>query len=564
MGLGSGTGVTLPEGHEAGRVRVRWLGRLPYTEAWDLQKAFWEGRAGGRSTDDYLLLLEHPPTYTVGRNGDGSNLLIPEGELASLGAAIHNVDRGGDITYHGPGQLVGYPVFAVPKLPNGFDMVGHVRRIEEALIAALAGLGVEAWAESGLTGVWTERGKIAAIGVRISRGVSMHGFSLNVEPDLDYFEKIVPCGITGRSVTSLREVLGRPISLEEAVEAVIPHFARAFGHEESEVQLAAFARGAGREPFAVDAMVAAGVFSAQQGDDVPITIQGLLADEPARPDWMRIKADISSDGYREMRKLMRGKELNTVCEEAGCPNIYECWSQGTGTLMLLGDKCTRACAFCDVQTGRPGDVDIEEPQRAAEAVVAMGLKYAVLTSVNRDDLDDGGAGIFADTINRIREFIPDCDVEVLIPDFKGDAEPLETVMFAKPAVLNHNTETVLRLQREVRTAANYGRSLTLLARAKWINPACTVKSGLIVGMGETEEEILSALADLRAVGVDLVTIGQYLRPTPRHRRVDRYVHPDEFARYAAEGSRLGLSHVESGPLVRSSYHAREALEAAQQ
>jgi lipoic acid synthetase len=277
---------------------------------------------------------------------------------------------------------------------------------------------------------------------------------------------------------------------------------------------------------------------------------------------MRIKADISSDGYRELRRLMRTKRLNTVCEEAGCPNIYECWSQGTGTLMLLGDKCTRACAFCDVQTGRPGEVDWEEPLRAAEVVAALELRHAVLTSVNRDDLEDGGAAVFAATIDRIRELVPDCGVEVLIPDFKGDRAALETVMFAKPAVLNHNIETVLRLQREVRTAANYGRSLTLLARAKWINPAGTVKSGLIVGLGETESEIKATLADLRAVGVDLVTIGQYLRPTPRHRRVDRYVHPDEFARYAAEGERLGLSHVESGPLVRSSYHARESLETA--
>lgn len=556
--------MTPPVGHEAGRVRVRWLGRLPYLEAWDLQKAFWEGRVQGRSRDDYLLLLEHPHTYTVGRNGDGSNLLMAEGDLGSISAEIHHVDRGGDITYHGPGQLVGYPVFAVPRLPNGFDMVGHVRRVEAALIAALADLGVAAWAEDGLTGVWTDHGKIAAIGVRVARGVSMHGFALNVDTNLDYFHKIVPCGIADRSVTSLREVLGRSVSLEEAVEAVVPHFAAVFGHTESEVQLGAFARGAGREPFAVDAMVAAGVFSGANGNEVPITINGLLPDEPPRPEWMRIKADISSEGYRELRRLMRSKDLNTVCEEAGCPNIYECWSQGTGTLMLLGDKCTRACAFCDVQTGRPGVVDLDEPQRAAEAVAAMGLRHAVLTSVNRDDLDDGGSAVFAETIDQIRQLIPDCQVEVLIPDFKGDQNALETVMMAKPAVLNHNTETVLRLQREVRTAANYGRSLTLLARAKWINPAGTVKSGLIVGMGETEEEILSALADLRAVGVDLVTIGQYLRPTPRHRRVDRYVHPDEFARYAAEGKRLGIGHVESGPLVRSSYHAQESLEAALQ
>jgi lipoic acid synthetase len=192
----------------------------------------------------------------------------------------------------------------------------------------------------------------------------------------------------------------------------------------------------------------------------------------------------------------------------------------------------------------------------------MGLRHAVLTSVNRDDLPDGGAGVFADTVDAIRRRLPDCEVEVLIPDFKGDVSALETVMAAKPAVLNHNTETVLRLQREIRTAASYARSLSLLARAGWINPSSVVKSGLIVGMGETEDEVTGALADLRAVGVDIVTIGQYLRPTPRHRPIDRYVHPDEFRRYADEGHRLGLPHVEAGPLVRSSYHARDSLEAA--
>jgi len=543
-------------------VRVRWLGRLPYREAWDLQKAFWEGRATGRSQDDYLLLLEHPHTYTVGRNGDGSNLLIPEEELAAIGAELHHVDRGGDITYHGPGQLVGYPIFEVPRLPNGFDMVGHVRRIEAVLIAALADLGIEAWAEDGFTGVWTEQGKVAAIGVRVARGVSMHGFAINVDPNLDYFNRIVPCGIVDRSVTSVSEILGRTVSIEEIVDVLLPHVVSTFGQSEAEVQLGAFARGAGREPFAVDQMVAEGVFSGSSSGDVPIAINGLLPGEPRRPEWMRIKADISSDGYRDIRRLMRSKELNTVCEEAGCPNIYECWASGTGTLMLLGEKCTRACAFCDVQTGKPGEVDSDEPQRAAEAVAAMELRHAVLTSVNRDDLDDGGSSIFAETIERIRDLVPGCDVEVLIPDFKGSTADLETVMSAKPAVLNHNVETVLRLQRDVRTAANYGRSLALLARAKWINPSGTVKSGLIVGMGETEAEIMATLADMRAVGVDLVTIGQYLRPTPRHRRVDRYVHPDEFARYAAEGSRLGIPHVESGPLVRSSYHAQESLESA--
>jgi len=546
----------------AERQRVRWLGRVDYDEAWDLQRAIWEGRVAGRIRDDYLLLLEHDHVYTVGRNGDGSNLLLAPEALEPLGAIMRDVDRGGDITYHGPGQLIGYPIQAVRQLPRGYDMVGHVRRIEEMLIAALVDLGVAAWAEEGYTGVWTARGKVAAIGVRVARGVSMHGFALNVDPDLDYFTRIIPCGISDRPVTSLTELLGARVSLEEAVEVLIPHASRVLGEALAEVQMGAFTRGAGRS-FDVDEMLAAGVFAPHDAAGSPIMIRGVLAGEPERPDWMRVKARLDTDGYTDLKKLMRGLELNTVCEEAGCPNIYECWEAGTATLMLLGDKCTRACAFCDVTTGRPGEVDIDEPKRAAAAIAALGLSHAVLTSVNRDDLPDGGAAVFAETIARIRDELPECDVEVLIPDFKGDIEALHTVTDAAPSVLNHNTETVLRLQRDIRTAANYGRSLALLARAKWANPAGTVKSGLIVGMGEREEEVLGTLADLRAVGVDIVTIGQYLRPTARHRRIDRYVHPDEFARYAAEGDRLGLPHVESGPLVRSSYHARDSLGAAQ-
>lgn len=561
--LGPGAGGPLPAdraGDGPSRlVRVRWLGRMDYVEAWDLQRAIWEGRVAGRSGDDHLLLLEHPHVYTVGRNGDGTNLLVSSERLVELAATVHHVDRGGDITYHGPGQLVGYPIFTVPRLPGGYDMVGHVRRIEELLISTLSAFGVASWTERGLTGVWTDRGKVAAIGVRVARGVSMHGFALNVHPDLGYFGHINPCGITNRPVTSVRELVGHDITLEEVVHALVGRVAAVFGHEQAETQLGAFSRGARKRDFDVDRMVAAGVFSRRQAGEVPIAIGGVLPGEPPRPEWMRVKADVTSAGYQDLKRLMRDLGLNTVCEEAGCPNIYECWGHGTATMMLLGDRCTRACAFCNVTTGRPGEVDVDEPRRAAEAVEKMGLRHAVLTSVNRDDLPDGGSAIFAETIRRIRDRLPGCAVEVLIPDFKGDKEPLETVMAERPDVLNHNTETVLRLQRDIRTAANYGRSLALLARARWLNPAGTVKSGLIVGMGETEEEVFGALADLRAVGVDIVTIGQYLRPTPRHRPISRYVEPDEFARYREEGRRLGLPHVESGPLVRSSYHARDAL-----
>ncbi|HET9261367.1 MAG TPA: lipoyl synthase [Acidimicrobiia bacterium] len=538
-------------------LRTRWLGRLPYTEAWDLQRAFHEGRVLGRSSDDYLLLLEHPPVFTIGRNGDSSNLLVGMAAAHERGAEVHHVDRGGDITFHGPGQLVGYPILG---LDDPKQIVPYVRKIEEVLIRTVADFGVDAWREEGLTGVWTARGKVAAIGVRVSRRVTMHGFALNLHPDMTYFGMMNPCGITDRSVTSLSDLVGRRISLEEAVEALEPHFVAVFGYEASESQKAAFVRGQGRDDFEVDRLLQAGTFSPEARSKEPVLIRGRLPGEPIRPNWMRVTARMDAD-YLELKKLMRGLELNTVCEEANCPNIYECWGMGTATLMILGDKCTRACSFCNVTTGKPTEFDIFEPFRAAEAIAAMNLKHAVITSVNRDDLDDGGAGIFAQTISESRRRSPGTEIEVLIPDFKGDRDALQTVMDARPEVLNHNTETVIRLQRDIRTSANYGRSLALLWRAKQMHREGLIKSGLIVGMGETKAEVLATLADMRTIGIDIVTIGQYLRPTPRHRPIHRYVHPDEFGEYKRFGEGAGIPHVESGPLVRSSYHAKEAREA---
>jgi lipoyl synthase len=534
-------------------LRARWLGRLPYQEAWDLQRAFHEGRATGRAADDYLLLLEHPHTYTVGRSGGEGNLLFSPGELARLGAELHHVDRGGDVTYHGPGQLVGYPIVHLGESP---DPVAYVRRLERVLVLALADLDIEAWPEAGYTGVWTAAGKVAAIGVRSARRVTMHGFALNVSVDLDYFRHIVPCGIGDRPVASVSDLAGRRVSIEELVERVVPRFAEVFGYPSVETQLGAFTRGSGRAAgsYEVDRLLAEGALSPRARGEAAGVLEGRLPGEPERPEWMRVRADLGG-GYRGLRGLVEGLDLHTVCQEAGCPNIYECWATGTAAFLLLGDVCTRACSFCEVATGRPGPVDAGEPGRVAEAVARLGLSHVVLTSVDRDDLPDGGAAVFAEAVRQIRRRMPACAVEVLVPDFKGDPAALGTVMAERPEVLNHNTETVLRLQREVRTAASYGRSLALLARARWMNPAGVVKSGLIVGMGETREEVLGALADLRAVGVDIVTLGQYLRPTARHRPIHRYVPPAEFAEYSARGAALGLPRVEAGPLVRSSYHA---------
>jgi len=284
---------------------------------------------------------------------------------------------------------------------------------------------------------------------------------------------------------------------------------------------------------------------------------GASSRRTGRPAWLKVRLP-AGDNYFALKRLMRGQALHTVCESARCPNIGECWTHRTATFMILGELCTRRCGFCAVPKGRPGGkVDWGEPERVAEAAVRMGLKYAVVTSVDRDDLKDGGAAIFAQTIEALRRRIPGCKVELLIPDFRGSDEALEVVLRARPDVLNHNVETVPRLYSAARRGAQYERSLRLLRRSREIAPAVPTKSGLMVGLGETLEEVCAVLRDLAAAGVYIVTIGQYLRPSREQLPVARFYTPDEFAALKQEGLRLGIRHVESGPLVRSSYHADE-------
>ena len=285
-----------------------------------------------------------------------------------------------------------------------------------------------------------------------------------------------------------------------------------------------------------------------------------------RPEWLKVRASTTGE-YEEVRGLMRRLSLVTVCEEARCPNIHECWArERTATFMLMGDICTRHCGFCAVGKGKPGALDPEEPGRVAEAAAELRLSHAVVTSVNRDDLEDGGAAHFAATIRAIRQRLPGCTVEVLIPDFRGDARALETVLSEEPEILNHNTETVPRLYRRVRPDARYEQSLELLARAdarrRRTGSAMKTKSGVMAGLGESFEELLATLADLRAAGCDIATVGQYLQPYEKRLPVERYYTPEEFDRLRVEGEAMGFLRVESGPLVRSSYHAKRALEPA--
>jgi lipoyl synthase len=282
-----------------------------------------------------------------------------------------------------------------------------------------------------------------------------------------------------------------------------------------------------------------------------------------KPSWLKARAPMG-ENFHELKKLARGLSLHTVCESAQCPNIGECWNHKTATFMLLGNLCTRRCGFCAVPKGRPQPIDMDEPRRVAEAVQTLGLKFAVVTSVNRDDDNYGGARVFAETIREIKNRVPDCSVEVLIPDFQGIEECLRIVLEAKPNVLNHNTETVPRIYRAVRSGARYERTLELLRRAKAIDPTMVTKTGVMVGIGEDMSELIATFRDLAAQKVDILTVGQYLRPSKDHLPVTRMYTPDEFAFLKSEAMEMGFRHVESGPLVRSSYHAHEQAESTGQ
>ena len=286
-----------------------------------------------------------------------------------------------------------------------------------------------------------------------------------------------------------------------------------------------------------------------------------MAGKRRLPDWLKVRMP-GGPNYLELRDLLRGSRLNTVCEEAHCPNIGSCWERRTATFMILGDICTRACAYCAVTTGKPTGLDLQEPVRLADTVVRMGLRYAVITSVNRDDLPDGGAFIFAQCIQQIRKRLADCKVEVLIPDFEGNWDALSTVMASSPDTLNHNIETARRIFHRVRPKGDFDQSLELLARAKSIDPNAVTKSGMMVGLGETWDEIIDTMRELRSVDCDLLTIGQYLRPSQKHVPLAKWYTPGEFDELRHEGEAMGFRHVASGPLVRSSYHADEQHAAA--
>ena len=539
-------------------LQVRWLGKVRYQDALAVQKSLFEA-----SPENYLLLLEHSHVFTLGVNGDESNILV---DPSKIGAEVVRIKRGGDVTYHGPGQLVGYPILTVAGKRGGgmADTSAYINSVEQLIIDALEELGLPNCGRiSKYPGVWVDPNghsprKIAAIGVRLSRGRSMHSFAINVKPDMSYFDAIVPCGIKEMEVTSLKQE-GLDLDLRKVAD-VISEFAAARWSEgrldRADVawkirsqDLSPFTRGEGPGSRKLN------VSSVNQNAETAQPLTATQVQLKRKPEWMKVKANFGPE-YRKIKQTMRANELVTVCEEAGCPNIYECWKDGTATFMVLGDRCTRACGFCLINTQKPFPSDPNEPQRVADVVSAMGLDYAVVTMVARDDLRDGGAQHIADTVSAIRKTNPSTKIEILISDLKGDPDDLSKIFASSPDVLNHNVETVPSLQRRVRPSASYARSLAVLCHAK--QHGLTTKTSIMLGLGETEYEVRILLKDLSRVGVDIVTIGQYLSPTSNHLPIERWWTPQEFEELKIYGESLGITHIESSPLTRSSYHAKQS------
>lgn len=505
------------------RLSVFRVGMVDYPRACRLQEEIARARAQG-TWGDTLLLVQHPPVITVGRGGGWEDILVPASFLEQQGIQVWPTDRGGKATYHGPGQLVVYPILKI----RSEELHDFVWRLEEVVIRLLRTYDLDADRLEEHPGVWINGRKIAALGLAVSNGVTRHGLALNVSPQLAHFGLLIPCGVANRGVTSMERELGRPVDLEEVSTRFVQTFARVF-----------------------DRVVMWGE---------PAQLPGWREEPAQHPVWLwRQISPQAEAAVEQVEDLLADLRLHTVCQEARCPNLAECFGQGTAAFLILGDRCTRACRFCAVGHGAPQPVDETEPERVAEAASRLGLQHVVITSVTRDDLPDGGAGVFAATVHAVRRRLPDACIEVLIPDLGGSYAALETILISRPDVLNHNLETVPRLYPLVRPRADYRRSLSVLAQTKALAPQIVTKSGLMMGLGERVSEVLGVLSDLRAVGCDLLTLGQYLQPTEHQLPVVRYLPPEEFDWYRDKAESMGFAGVASGPLVRSSHQAGTLL-----
>jgi len=500
-------------------LQIKHLGLTPYSVAYEEQMQGIQKLHSNNDADDICLILQHPAVFTLGRNGNPDHLTVSEEFLAEREIELLQIERGGEITYHGPGQIVCYPLINLRK--NKLSVSKFVYILEEIMLGVVRQFGISADRDLRNHGIWCGDQKLGSVGIAVRHGISYHGLALNVANDLGPFSWINPCGLSGVSMTSMHNQMQGTLDYKEVEAAMANEFAKAF--------------------------------QASTATSSPPKI--------AKPKWLKQRLPTGS-GYEKTRKLLRNTGLYTVCQEARCPNQFECFGKGTATFMLMGENCTRNCRFCAVAHGGVEALDPYEPAQIATAVRDMGLKYTVLTSVTRDDLSDGGAGHFALTIEAIRKVCPETLIEILIPDLQGNQEALEMLCQHKPSVLNHNVETVASKYSDVRPQAIYKRSLELLRRVKTPGSDIITKSGLMLGLGESREELVKAMTDIRDTGCNLLTLGQYLQPSTNNIAVSRYVPPEEFETIREIALQIGFEGVAAGPHVRSSYHAEELYKLA--
>jgi lipoic acid synthetase len=501
--------VTATENTKSTDLTIRDCGLTDYREILKLQHRLHEKRHRGQITDT-ALLVEHPPVITLGARQSANKLLANREDLAGQGIDTVDIRRGGGVTAHNPGQLVIYPILNLTAL--GLGVSEYIRELESVGIELLELLGVTVQRRKGFPGLWVGDKKIAAIGVRVSKAVTYHGMAINVHNDLSIFDYIVPCGLDGVKITSVLEETGRSCSMDRVKQVLSPLLVKHFSWH------------------------------------------GLRK----LPPWLHRPLPAGS-AYERTRALLDSLALETICTNANCPNRGECWTRGTATVLILGNICTRSCGFCSVASGKPAPPDPTESARLAQLAEQMALKYLVLTSVDRDDLADGGAGQFRDCINEVRSQCPDVEFEILTPDFRHcQRTAVEILHDSAPFVFAHNVETVPSLYPRARAGGDYQQSLDLLKLAKQHYGAVQTKSSIMLGLGETDAEVEQVLRDLRNVGCDRLTIGQYLRPSKNCLDVVEFVEPRKFEWWKQKALELGFSWVCSEPFARSSYHAEQA------
>lgn len=481
---------------------------MAYSDALIRQKTFVKDRIKN-DAPDRLLLVEHPAVITLGRSGSLKDLKCSKEQLDKKKIQVRQVSRGGMATFHGPGQLVAYPLIRI----SDQDLHNYLKKLLNVLVTVLGEFNLEPELKFDAPGLWVNGAKIASVGIAVEKWVTYHGIALNVNTDLKGFDLIIPCGKKEERITSMKEVLGCQQDLDAVEDAFVDAFCRQFNY-------------------------------------TPVKPVPLSKSE--KPSWLK-KGSGSQSALFRMNLHLRSSNLASVCEQAHCPNLGECFSRGTATFMILGDICTRSCRFCAVQKGSPKMLDPLEPERLAKTVHDLNLEYVVITSVTRDDLPDGGANHFADTIAAVRKYCPGTPIEVLTPDFNGSARAVQAVIEVRPDMFNHNVETVPRLYSKIRPQADYQQSLEVLQQVA--KAGLAVKSGLMLGLGEAADEIITTLEDLFRTGCRYLTLGQYLAPSDIHVPVERYLSPQEFKVWAEIAEEIGFTEVAAGPLVRSSYRA---------